>query len=283
MSERIVVVTGGSDGIGAQAARRIARQEPGQRLILVGRSRDKTAAVAREVGAESYIADYTRLDEVRELAADLRRSVDRIDVLANNAGGIFGERTVTADGNEKTLQVNFLAPFLLTNLLLDLLQAGEGGVINTSSVSARIVGKIDVEDLNHTRSYAPMRAYGDAKLATILFTRGLHARYGAQGINAAAVDPGNVRTGFGAENNDFLTRLLYRTPLSRIALISPEKGGANLAYFLTGRPGIDWGHGRFYAQTEPAKPRQTNKQVNNDALVETLWTRSAELVGIGSH
>lgn len=280
MNERVIVITGASDGIGAQSARQIAGREPGQRLILVGRSPQKTAAVAREVGAEHFLADYTRLDEVRELAAGIRRSVDHVDVLANNAGGVFGERTVTVDGNEKTLQVNLLAPFLLTHLLLDLLKAGEGGVINTSSASAKIIGKIDINDLGRARSYSAMRAYGDAKLANILFARSLHARHGTSGINAAAFDPGNVRTGFGAENNDFLTRLLYRTPLSRIALISPEKGGANLAHFLTGRPGTDWGHGRFYAQTKPAKPRQTNKQVDDDALVEALWNRCAELVGI---
>jgi NAD(P)-dependent dehydrogenase (short-subunit alcohol dehydrogenase family) len=282
MSERVVVITGASDGIGAEAARQIAQQQPGQRLILVGRSPEKTAAVAREVGAEHHVADYTRLDDVRQVAENIRDSVDRIDVLANNAGGIFGQRTETADGNEKTFQVNLLAPFLLTHLLLDLLQAGQGGVINTSSASAKIVGRINVEDLNHVDGYAPMRAYGDAKLANILFARALHAHYGTNGIHAAAFDPGNVRTNFGAENNDFLTRLLYRTPLSRVALISAEKGGANLAHFLLATPGRDWGQGQFYVQTKLAKPRQTNKRVNDDTLVEALWHRSAELVGVAT-
>ncbi|MFJ8793785.1 SDR family NAD(P)-dependent oxidoreductase [Streptomyces sp. NPDC102462] len=96
--------------------------------------------MARGAGAEYFLADYTRLADVRELAAGIRRSVDCIDVLANNAGGIFGERTVTADGNEKTLQVNLLAPFLLTRLLLDLLQAGEGSVITVSCTGLRCPG-----------------------------------------------------------------------------------------------------------------------------------------------
>jgi NAD(P)-dependent dehydrogenase (short-subunit alcohol dehydrogenase family) len=283
MRQRVVVITGGSDGIGAEAARQIGKQTPGQRIILVGRSAQKTAAVAREIGAEHHIADYTRLDDVRHVAASIRQSVDHIDVLANNAGGIFGKRSETVDGNEKTFQVNLLAPFLLTHLLLDLLQAGEGGVINTSSASAKIVGKIKIDDLNHAQSYAPMRAYGDAKLANILFARGLHAHYGDCGINAAAFDPGNVRTNFGAENSDILTRLLYRTPLSRIALISAEKGGSNLAHFLTGQPGTDWGQGRFYAQTKLAKPRQTNKRVYDDALVEQLWNHSAALAGVSGN
>jgi hypothetical protein len=95
----------------------------------------------------------------------------------------------------------------------------------------------------------------------------------ADGIRAAAFDPGNVRTGFGAENNDVLTRLLYRTPLSKLVLISPEKGGSNLAFFLNGRPGTDWRAGRFYAQTTPASRRRTNSQVFDDARSRSLAPR----------
>ncbi|MEV5823214.1 SDR family NAD(P)-dependent oxidoreductase [Micromonospora haikouensis] len=281
MTGRTIVVTGGSDGIGAEAARQIARARPEHRLVVVGRSAQKTAAVAREVAAAAHFAaDYTRLDDVRRLAADIRGSVDRIDALANNAGGIFGERTGTVDGNEKTFQVNLLAPFLLTHLLLEPLRAGDGIVVNTSSASARFVGKVDVNDLNHEKTYAPMRAYGDAKLANILFARGLHARYRSAGINAVAFDPGNVRTGFGAENDGLLTRLLYRTPLSRLALIPPERGGANLAHFLTGTPGVDWEPGLFYSQRKPARPWQTNRQVNDEALIDRFWHRAAQLAGV---
>lgn len=249
-------------------------------MILVGRSAQKTAQVARETGAEYFVADYIRLDDVRGLAAQIRSTTDHIDVLANNAGGVFGDRIATVDGNEKTFQVNLLAPFLLTHLLLDLVQSGEGGVINTSSASARLVGKVDVRDLNHETRYAPMRAYGDAKLANILFALGLDRRYRASGIAASAFDPGNVRTGFGAENNDLLTRLIYRTPLSKVALISPEKGGSNLAFFLTGTPGEDWEAGRFYSQTKLASKRQTNAQVFDEVLIAEFWRRTCALLGV---
>ncbi|QVQ53410.1 SDR family NAD(P)-dependent oxidoreductase [Spiractinospora alimapuensis] len=280
MGGRTIVITGGSDGIGAEAARQVARSHPDTRLILVGRSPTRTATVAQEVGAEHLLADYARMDDVRRLAADIRAATDRIDVLANNAGAIFGERTVTTDGHEKTFQVNLLAPFLLTHLLLDRLRDGDGVVVNTSSASAKIVGKVDVRDLNHENTYAPMRAYGDAKLGNILFTRGLHARHGHHGINAVAFDPGNVRTRFGAENNGLVTRLLYRTPLSHLALIPPEKGGANLVFFLNGTPGVDWKPGQFYAQRNPAKPHQTNKQVHDDALIDQFWQRTVDLAGV---
>lgn len=280
MGERTIVITGGSDGIGAEAARQVARAQPAARLILVGRSASKTASVAREVGAEHFVADYTRLDDVRRLAADIRSTVDRIDVLANNAGAVHGARTVTVDGNEKTFQVNLLASVLLTHLLLDPLRGGEGAVVNTSSDAGRAVGKIDVDDLNHERTHTAMRAYGDAKLGAILFTRGLHRLYHDQGIAAVAVDPGNVRTGIGAENNDLATRLVYRSPLSKLVLIAPERGGAHLAFFLTGTPGVDWEAGRFYSRTRLATRRRTNPQVFDDGLVEEFWRRIHALLGL---
>ena len=233
MAHKTIVLTGASDGIGAAAARQLAAE--GHRLLLVGRSPEKTASIARDVGAEHFIADYARLDDVRELATGIRRATDRIDVLANNAGGIFGRRTETVDGHEMTLQVNHLAPFLLTELLREELKAGEGVVLNTSSSAARRFARLDIDDLEGVRSYSPHRAYGNAKLANILHARGLLARYGAEGITAVAFDPGNVRTNFASESNSIL-RLIYRTPLSRLVLISPERGGANLAFFADGTP-----------------------------------------------
>jgi NAD(P)-dependent dehydrogenase (short-subunit alcohol dehydrogenase family) len=150
------------------------------------------------------------------------------------------------------------------------------------SSSARLVGKLDIDDLQHERSYSAMRAYGDAKLADILFARGLNARYGEEGIRAVAFDPGNVRTNFASETNNPVARLMYRTPLSRLVLISPEKGGKNLAFFVEGTPGHDWEPDRFYTHTSPAKPRQTNRQVDDDALVAALWRRCEALTGLAA-
>lgn len=277
MAQKTILVTGASDGIGAAAARQLASK--GHRLLLVGRSPEKTTRVAKEVNAEPFIADFTRLDDVRRLAAEIRSSVDRLDVLANNAGGIFSQRTVTVDGHEKTLQVNHLAPFLLTNLLSNALHRGDGVVVNTSSSGARILGKIDVDDLGHERSYSANKAYCSAKLANILFTRGLQAGYAGQGIQSVAFDPGNVRTNFASDTTSFV-RLAYRTPLSRLLLISPERGGSNLAFFVEGAAGSAWQPGRFYTQTKLATERQTNPQVHDDGLVEALWRRSADLVGL---
>jgi NAD(P)-dependent dehydrogenase (short-subunit alcohol dehydrogenase family) len=121
MPQQTIVITGASDGIGAAATRQLAAN--GENLVLVGRSPAKTAAVAKEVGAPYFVADFADLAQVRELAGKVQDAYPRVDVLANNAGGIMGDRAVTRDGFEKTFQVNHLAPFLLTNLLLPTLIA----------------------------------------------------------------------------------------------------------------------------------------------------------------
>ncbi len=275
MNARTIVLTGASDGIGAASARQLA--ERGHRLLLVGRSAEKTAAVARELGVQHFVADFARLDDVRALAHDLGSVVDRIDVLANNAGAILGKRALTVDGHEQTFQVNHLAPFLLTQLLLPLLQAGEGIVVNTASSAARRLARFDIDDLDGERSFGPNRAYGNAKLANILHARGLQARYGEAGISAVAFDPGNVRTSFATGSTSIL-RLVYRTPLARLLLISPEQGGENLTFFVDGTPGTTWQPGTFYTERHPATPEQTNPLVHADTLVDLLWQRSEAML-----
>lgn len=189
MTQKTIVITGASDGIGAAAARILADQ--GHRLILLGRSREKTEAVARQTGAEVLVADFARLDDVRAVAAQIASSVGPggIDVLANNAGGIFGDPTPTVDGFEKTLQVNHLAPFLLTGLLLPQLRRGGASIVNTSSVGHRYFGKIDLDDLDNRRAFSANKAYGDAKLANVLFTVSLHTKLHGEGISAVAFHP----------------------------------------------------------------------------------------------
>lgn len=275
---KTIVLTGASDGIGANAAQMLARQ--GHHLVLLGRSRAKTESVARATGGDPVVADFARLDDVRAAAEQIATLVgpDGIDVLANNAGGIFGDPTPTVDGFEKTIQINHLAPFLLTGLLLPQLRAGGGAaVINTSSVAHRLFGHIDVDDLDNRRAFSANKAYGDAKLANVLFTVSLHARMHADGISAVAFHPGIVRTNFAAETTSAM-RVSYRSPLKYLALVSPEKGGANLEWFVTGEPGVTWQPGRYYRQRRLTD--RVNPQVRDLALAEALWQRSAELVGL---
>ena len=278
---KTILITGASDGLGAASARELAAR--GHRVLITGRSQEKVDAVAHETGAKAFVADFTRLDDVRRLAENVRTELDGagLDVLANNAGGVFGDQTKTVEGNEKTFQVNHLAPFLLTELLHGELSAGSGGrssVINTSSVANRLFGGLDLDDLNNDKKFSANKAYGDAKLANILHARGLQARYHDQGISAVAFHPGNVATNFASDTTSVL-RFVYQTPLKKLNLISAEKGGANLSWFIEGTPGVTWQSGAYYDQRKLTT--KVNPQVREDALVDGLWERSAALVGIG--
>lgn len=274
---KTILITGASDGIGAAAARQLATR--GHRLLLTGRSKDKTEAVAQELGAKAFVADFSNLSEVRQLAQEVKTELAGagLDVLANNAGGIFGDRNKTVDGNEMTFQINHLAQFLLTELLMDnLLAAKEGAsVINTSSVANRLFAKIDLGDLNNDKKFSANKAYGDAKLANILHARGIQARYGTQGISTVSFHPGAVATNFASETTSFM-RLFYQTPLKKWGLISSEKGGGHLAWLIEGTPGVDWEVGGYYEERTLSK--KINPKAKDDALVEGLWQKSKVLV-----
>ena len=269
-----IVITGASDGIGAAAARQLAAR--GERVVLAGRSPAKTAAVAAELNAPYHVADFADLAQVRELAGTLAAEYPRIDVLANNAGGIFGARALTPDGFEKTFQVNHLAPFLLTTLLLPTLTASSAKVIQTSSSAAKLYGLIDIEDLQNEKKYSPNKAYGDAKLANILFTRELQRRYGAQGINAVAFHPGVVATNFASDTTSFF-RFVYHTPLKWLMAPTARKAAGTLTFLAEGTPGQTWQPGEFYAGNQLAR---SHEQAYDDYLARELWDQSAALLSI---
>ncbi|HEY2276933.1 MAG TPA: SDR family NAD(P)-dependent oxidoreductase [Streptosporangiaceae bacterium] len=269
-----IVITGASDGIGAAAARQLARR--GEQVVLTGRSPAKTAAVAAELNAPYYVADFAELAQVRELAGTLAAEHPHIDVLANNAGGIFGARELTPDGFEKTFQVNHLAPFLLTTLLLPTLTASSAKVVQTSSSAAKLYGLIDIEDLQNEKKYSPNKAYGDAKLANILFTRELQRRYGPQGLSAVAFHPGVVATNFASDTTSFF-RFVYHTPLKWLMATTARKAAGTLTFLAEGTPGQTWQPGEFYADNKLAR---SNEQAYDDYLARELWDQSAALLAI---
>ena len=270
--QQTVVVTGASDGIGAAAARQLVQR--GYRVVVVGRSPEKTAAVASDTGSPFHVADFADLAQVRALAGELLAAYPRINVLANNAGGIFGQET-TGDGFDRTFQVNHLAPFLLTQLLLDRLVGSGARVIQTSSIGHRIFGRIDLDDLDNARRWDANKAYGDAKLANVLFTKELHRRYNDRGIAAAAFHPGGIATNFAHDTSSAM-RLVYRTPLRRL-LGSADKGGRRLVWLVEGAPGTTWRSGEYY---ERDRPGRVNPQVHDAELARGLWERSEAMLGL---
>ncbi|MGN5734807.1 SDR family NAD(P)-dependent oxidoreductase [Arthrobacter psychrochitiniphilus] len=269
--QRTTVITGASDGIGAAAAKILAN--PGDTLVLVGRSAEKTKAIAHELECDYFVADFTELDQVRTLAAELSQKYPRIDVLANNAGGVMGHREVTVDGHEKTFQVNHLAPFLLTTLLIEKLVADRATVINTSSAAHKVMAKFDIDDLDAVKRYRTNAAYGNAKLANILFTKELQRRYGDHGVNAVAFHPGVVASNFSAESVGPI-KLAYSSVAKRFLLTSAE-GADTLVWLATTEPGTDWTPGEYYVRRKLTEP---SRQAQDPALALQLWEHSAAMV-----
>ena len=268
---RVIVVTGASDGIGAAAAQTL--NSLGHRVIVVGRSPEKTRAVAEGIGASFYLADYTKFTDVRALARRLLGDLPRIDVLANNAGGIMGARTLTQDGHEMTIQVNHLSPYLLTNLLMDRLVDSRARVITTSSVAHRPAATLDLDDLTLSRRYRRGRAYSTAKLLNILFTRELHRRFGAAGAPVGRVPS-------GGRQHELLLR-------SSVACSTSATRSSHAAFFAPRRVApTPWRGSRRPTSGPTASTSRTvgcqsrRPQSRDPHLARELWDRSALLTGL---
>jgi len=267
---KTIVITGASGGIGAMAAARLAGE--GWHVAVVGRNPERTASVAASVGGDPFTVDYDSLDDVRALAAALLERYPRIDVLANNAGGLTSERGLTVDGHERNFQHNHLAPFLLTNLLLPRLTESKARVVSTSSVM-NLVGKVRLEDLDwKDRAWlGGWQAYGTAKLETIMFARELARR---TGLDAFSFHPGYVATGFGADSA--FIKLSYRIKPGGLG-ISVEQGAEPLVLIASDQaiPALS---GTYYDQLKPYG--RARAQADDADLAAGLWIKSAQLVGI---
>ena len=269
--EQTIVVTGAGSGVGLAAAEQFAAR--GDRVIVVGRTPERLdAAVARVRAAGGgrepgcFRADFERLDEVRALAAHLLAEYPKIDVLANNAGGMIRSYRRTSDGYEATIQSDHLAPFLLTALLRDRL-AGGRMVVTASRAHQR--GRPDPGDFaGDPGRYSGWQSYGAAKAANILFAAEAARRW--PDITSVSFHPGVVRTDFG---DGWATRLFYRfAPF----LVTPEKAGARLVWLAT-VPAAELVDGAYYVgrmMTEPAR------HARDPALAAELWDASTAAVGL---
>jgi NAD(P)-dependent dehydrogenase (short-subunit alcohol dehydrogenase family) len=268
----LVVVTGATRGIGRAAAVALAKR--GADLALVGRDTARVREVVEEVRAvgrpegtvNGHVADLARMSEVRRLAHELSGSYSRIDVLANNAGAKFDSKRTTEDGFERTFALNHLAPFLLTNLLVERLSASEARVVTTSS-DAHHRAELDLGDLMFDRArFRPWRAYGNSKLCNILFTRELQRR--RPELTANCFHPGVIRTGFG-KNDGALSKITMA--IAGPFFGSPESGAKPLVHLALDPVELK---GQYFDKLEPAWPSAMGQ---DDALAENLWERSVEL------
>lgn len=277
MQGKTCLVTGATAGIGKETALALARM--GARVIIVGRNSGKTAAVAAEIQAQTgnsqvefLLADLSVQADVRRLAEAVKSRCTRLDVLVNNAGGIFPKRELTRDGYEMTFAFNHLGYFLLTSLLLDLLrQSAPARVVSVSS-GAHVPARINFQDLMSERRYTPMRAYGQSKLANILFTYELARRLEGTGVTATCLHPGVVATNFG--NASPLIGWFYRL-FGRFMLTAAE--GADTAVYLASAPEVEGVTGKYFVKRKEARSNAESYKLD---VARRLWQVSEELTGL---
>jgi NAD(P)-dependent dehydrogenase (short-subunit alcohol dehydrogenase family) len=265
-----ILITGGTNGIGLAAAQMLAAR--GANVAIVGRNEGRTQAAAARIRAVAaagvavgtFIADLSSQAAVRKLAAEVLSRYPRLDVLVNNAGAMYTTRQLTADGIEQTWAVNHLAPFLLTTLLLDRLEASAPARIITTASDAHRGAQLPFEDLNAEHSYRGFGRYGQTKLANILFTLELARRLEGSGVTANCFHPGLVASGFN-RNNGLLMSLAMTVlaPVSR----SSEKGAETLVWLATS-PQVAQTSGAYFVDERPATPSPAGQ---DREAAQRLW------------
>jgi NAD(P)-dependent dehydrogenase (short-subunit alcohol dehydrogenase family) len=277
MQGKVVVITGGTSGIGQVAAERLASM--GAQIVLVARSQrrcEDTLARLRAIApAESHRAHYgdvSRLSDLNRLAAEIRSAEPRIDVLINNAGAAFTERKTTEDGFELTFATNHLSYFVLTHGLRKQFSLS-ARVINTSS-HAHYRTTIDFDDLQMKNNFKGFRAYSASKLMNIFFTRALARKLTGTGITTNSLHPGLVKTRI-AEGGSGFGAAAFRAAVKLFG-ISAEKGAETIVY-LASSDEVAKTSGLYFYKCKPVEP---SKLAQDDAAAERLWKETAKLAGI---
>ncbi len=278
---RVAVVTGASAGIGKETAKALAAQ--GWRVIAVGRDPERSTAAEAEIRAawigapvDMIRADLALMADAARVASEIASLTDRIDVLANNAGGMAKTLVMTSEGFEANFAGNHLGPFLLTTRLLPLLRnaaadapPGSVRIINTSSDASEMIPAIPWDSLQTGGEYRAGAAYCYGKLANVLFAKGLAKRLAKDGVVAHALHPGTVDTNF-VTHADAQTQSYIRS----LETQTPADGADTLIWLATAdEPGRSSG-GYFFQR----KPRTPNPVVNDETYVDRLWQESEALV-----
>jgi NAD(P)-dependent dehydrogenase (short-subunit alcohol dehydrogenase family) len=278
MATKTCLITGATSGIGLVTARELAQQ--GFHVVLVGRNAAKTAGVVSQIQAqtrnqevESLLADLSSQKQIHDLARRFLDQHSRLDVLINDAGGLYLQRQQTVDGLEMTLAVNHISYFLLTNLLLHLLKATPHARIVNVASGAHRKAAIDFNDLMGERSYKGWRQYCRTKLMNLLFTYELDRRLTGTGVTVNALHPGWVFTGFG-KNNGWKGRLLQM--LARCFAISPQKGAETVIY-LASSPQVERVTGRYFIRQQIAPSTAASY---DEGAAKRLWQLSAEMTSV---
>jgi NAD(P)-dependent dehydrogenase (short-subunit alcohol dehydrogenase family) len=278
MQDKVVLITGANSGVGFATAKALAKL--GAAVLMVCRDEQRGKAAMRDIakiatGREPVllVADVSLQSAVRALAKEVQLRFPRLDVLINNAGAIFDRRELTADGIEKTFAVNHLAPFFLTNLLLDVLRSTPSSRIVTVASEA-YPGRLDFDNLQGERHYNFLGAYGRTKLCNILFTYELARRLEGSSVTANCLSPGPVATRFG-DNMSGLPAL-FPSVMKRIPFLfqSPDSG-ARTSVQLASSPELAGATGCFYLRE---RERRTKPITYDRQVAARLWRVSEALI-----
>jgi NAD(P)-dependent dehydrogenase (short-subunit alcohol dehydrogenase family) len=278
MRGKVVVITGGTSGIGQVAAEQLAGE--GARLVLVARDRARGEATLERLRARgpgvshrAHYADLSRIGDTRRVAAEIAAVEPRVDVLINNAGAMFATRQVTPDGLELTFALNHMSYFLLTDGLRERLRAAAPArVVNTASGAHRRA-RLDLDDLQSARDYRGLMVYGRTKLCNILYTRELARRWAGTGVTANSLHPGFVATRFGDASGGLFSYVVRAS--KKVFALSPEKGAETLV-FLASSPEVATISGGYFYRCHLATP---TRAAQDDAAARRLWAETERLAG----
>ena len=281
MSGRVCMITGTTSGIGKATALGLAKM--GATVIMVARNeadlrvalddiKEKTANESIDL----IVADLSSQESIHRLAEDFRNKYQHLHVLINNAGLTAEHKTLSVDGIDTLFAVNYLAPFLLTNLLLDVLKvSAPSRVVNVSSDGHKF-GRIDFDDIQSKKRSA-IGAYGDSKLALNLFTYELARKLEGTGVTANALHPGVVATNIGShDSSPFITRFIWK--LFKAFMSSPDKG-AQTSIFLASSPDVDGASGKYFVKS---KETRSSKESYDESVGQRLWQVSEELTKVST-
>lgn len=280
MQGKVCIVTGANSGLGKATSLGMAQM--GATVVMVCRDRTKGEEAQNEIKTKSgsdaidlLLAELSSQDSIRQLVENFQQHYTQLHVLINNAGGVNLSRRDTVDGFEMTFAVNYLAPFLLTNLLLDKLKASAPArIVNVSSESHES-GYIKMDDLQLEKKYRLMRAYGQSKLALVLFTYELARRLQGTGVTANCLHPGFVATNIGQSGVGRVGRSIVKLIFSSLG-ISPEEG-AKTSIYLASSPDIEGVTGKYFVKSIPVRSAPISY---DESLQRQLWEESAKLVNL---
>jgi len=277
MAGKVVLVTGATSGMGRETA--LALAEMAATVVIHGRNKEKTEAIAKEIrskipGAqvEVILADFSKLSEVKEMADEFKRRFTRLDILVNNAGLMTNKKSMTADGHEMMFQVNFLAPFLLTCRLMDLIERSAPSRIVIVSSAAHGYGRLDFDDIEFEEDFGSMKGYGRSKLEDLVFTYELARRLNGKQITVNALHPGLVRTNLcSSASRWWCSGFRFITLFGRTA-----RRGAETAIYLASSPEAEGITGKYFANKHSVK---SSARSYDEASWVKLWETAERMLG----